>query len=237
MALKNCKDCGKNISTKAKACPSCGKPLRKRRTFTFFLLSILVAISVISGKNSKSDTPSGLSERSQGKSQTDLPVKLKSKAPPKSKAASEFKISQVNCGSADECIQTAVNLLQKGNGTDAISYYAEACKKGRSGACLMVGMSAAPDSPDAYEWYTRGCSIDGEKGICFKAINIDIRRGNIQQAKNIFISTCESDADGWCGRNMAPSGQSDDQIRKDMLKSLCKDGSHVACNALAAFWN
>ncbi|MEI6177143.1 MAG: zinc-ribbon domain-containing protein, partial [Verrucomicrobiota bacterium] len=30
MALIKCKECGKEISTSAKACPSCGAPLKKR---------------------------------------------------------------------------------------------------------------------------------------------------------------------------------------------------------------
>lgn len=54
MALKACKECGHNVSTSAESCPSCGAPIKKRRSggrgggcllgvVAFFVLAALIA--------------------------------------------------------------------------------------------------------------------------------------------------------------------------------------------------
>lgn len=68
MALKTCKDCGTEVSTKAAACPKCGAPLKpKRRLLRFFgvvfgawaLISILFygVAYLILGSNKTSPVP------------------------------------------------------------------------------------------------------------------------------------------------------------------------------------
>lgn len=50
MALVACKECGENVSTKAKACPHCGNPVKKGTFFRdafFALVIIFVFYSVI----------------------------------------------------------------------------------------------------------------------------------------------------------------------------------------------
>lgn len=46
MALENCKECGAQISSKAKQCPSCGAPI-KRTSFLTKLAAIFIAFIVI----------------------------------------------------------------------------------------------------------------------------------------------------------------------------------------------
>jgi len=47
MALKKCKECGKEISSKAKVCPSCGAKNKTRSKFIGFLAVILIGIGLI----------------------------------------------------------------------------------------------------------------------------------------------------------------------------------------------
>lgn len=48
MAIKKCKECGKDISTKAKICPNCGAPVKKSHSFLKFL-GILVLLFIFFG--------------------------------------------------------------------------------------------------------------------------------------------------------------------------------------------
>ena len=58
MALTNCKECGKEVSTKAETCPHCGTPLRKQPTQygcgTLILVGIVALILI--GVFSSNDT-------------------------------------------------------------------------------------------------------------------------------------------------------------------------------------
>ncbi len=63
MALKKCKECGKEISTKAKECPHCGVPAKKKAgcgSIALVLLGLLIIISILGSlgsKESKTTTP------------------------------------------------------------------------------------------------------------------------------------------------------------------------------------
>lgn len=47
MALINCRECGKEISNKAKSCPSCGMVLRKKTsTFHYYVIGLLVLLLI-----------------------------------------------------------------------------------------------------------------------------------------------------------------------------------------------
>lgn len=70
--IKQCKVCGKDIATSAKACPYCGaknkKPIYKR--WWFILLAILIVLSIIGSLGgTDTDTP------------TDAPAKVEEKEP------------------------------------------------------------------------------------------------------------------------------------------------------------
>lgn len=61
MALKKCKECGKDVSTEAQKCPNCGAPVKRSRSFgCFTLISILFLLGLISSlfDNDKSVAPS-----------------------------------------------------------------------------------------------------------------------------------------------------------------------------------
>ena len=47
MALKNCKECGKEVSTKADTCPNCGAPIKAKGVGCVGCLTILILIGVI----------------------------------------------------------------------------------------------------------------------------------------------------------------------------------------------
>ena len=49
MALIKCKECGGDVSKKAKACPSCGAPAKKKTTRLTWLVLIFAGAVVISG--------------------------------------------------------------------------------------------------------------------------------------------------------------------------------------------
>jgi len=42
MALKKCKECGKEISSDADKCPNCGKPQKKRNALGYFVAIIII---------------------------------------------------------------------------------------------------------------------------------------------------------------------------------------------------
>jgi len=56
VALYACKECGENVSTKARACPHCGNPVKKRtfvRDGAFALIIIFIFFSIIVTLRSK----------------------------------------------------------------------------------------------------------------------------------------------------------------------------------------
>jgi hypothetical protein len=61
MALTKCKECGKEISTEAKSCPSCGVVLKKKTGYFFYivvsLLIVILLFMVGSLMNSDSTKP------------------------------------------------------------------------------------------------------------------------------------------------------------------------------------
>jgi len=63
MAMKNCKECGKEISSKAKQCPHCGAKLKggfiKKVFITFAILIILIIVFAPSEGNDGSATSTG----------------------------------------------------------------------------------------------------------------------------------------------------------------------------------
>lgn len=55
MALRKCKECGKDVSTKAKSCPNCGAIVKKQTScLTYFVVIILaiIIIKMIAGSSS-----------------------------------------------------------------------------------------------------------------------------------------------------------------------------------------
>jgi len=47
MALRKCKECGGNVSSKAKACPSCGAPLKQSTSAATGCLAIVAVVTVV----------------------------------------------------------------------------------------------------------------------------------------------------------------------------------------------
>lgn len=67
MALKNCKECGKEVSTKADKCPHCGAKV-KSRIGCLGLIGIFILIGIIGsflGKSNKTNTKSSTSSTSK----------------------------------------------------------------------------------------------------------------------------------------------------------------------------
>lgn len=68
MALVKCKECGEQISTKAKSCPKCGAATPKKTSlFTWFVLVFIIAVIYFS---TQSTTPDSASTTSTSKSPT-----------------------------------------------------------------------------------------------------------------------------------------------------------------------
>jgi hypothetical protein len=64
MALTKCHECGQDVSTQAKACPTCGAPVKKpsgarRGLFLLAVLGVLSLIGLTTRDRSTSDLPSG----------------------------------------------------------------------------------------------------------------------------------------------------------------------------------
>lgn len=59
MALKKCKECGKEVSTKAESCPSCGAVLKKKTGFLTYIVAgflILIVLGVIGSLMNENST-------------------------------------------------------------------------------------------------------------------------------------------------------------------------------------
>ncbi len=68
MALKKCKECGKEISSKAKTCPNCGAPIKKQiSTGSGCLIIILFVIFIAWIFSSVFDTPSSIPSSTSAK--------------------------------------------------------------------------------------------------------------------------------------------------------------------------
>lgn len=57
MKLVKCSDCGTEISPRAKQCPSCGAPVKKRTSRIGLLLLAVVSVGVVGAFAGKSSTP------------------------------------------------------------------------------------------------------------------------------------------------------------------------------------
>jgi RNA polymerase subunit RPABC4/transcription elongation factor Spt4 len=77
MALIKCKECGEQVSTKAKTCPSCGaKPPKKTSAFTWFVLGLILFTIYIAKQNpSTNTTASGNTQASSSATNTATPTK------------------------------------------------------------------------------------------------------------------------------------------------------------------
>ena len=76
MALKKCKECGKEVSTKAKECPSCGAPVKSSSSIgclTIIAVIFLIGIIGFLFNNDKSD---------KSINNTSIPVAPKAVTPP-----------------------------------------------------------------------------------------------------------------------------------------------------------
>lgn len=57
MALIKCTDCGEKISKKAKSCPKCGAPVKKKTSLFTWLVTIFIVLVVVSAITTKDNRP------------------------------------------------------------------------------------------------------------------------------------------------------------------------------------
>ena len=57
MALKKCKECGNEISSKAEACPQCGAPQKKKTSIVTWFVLILILFGVVGAIFDSLNTP------------------------------------------------------------------------------------------------------------------------------------------------------------------------------------
>src|SRR5690554_8166700 len=66
MALKNCKECGEKVSTKAKTCPKCGAKAPKKTSFLTWAVLVLIVFVVIGVMRQEASlTPEERAERAE----------------------------------------------------------------------------------------------------------------------------------------------------------------------------
>lgn len=78
MAMKSCKECGNQVSTKAPTCPTCGAPVKKKSSlggWIGILLILFLLIPFLSSNNSSTNTSSASTSKtpSSSKTKTDSP--------------------------------------------------------------------------------------------------------------------------------------------------------------------
>ena len=91
MALKTCKECGQQVSSRAKGCPSCGAPVRKG--FGGCGCLAIIAVFVIAGLANPSNRKSSLTTSSKPNttSQPKSPSQPKTSSSSKAKTKKESK--------------------------------------------------------------------------------------------------------------------------------------------------
>ena len=67
MSLVKCRECGSGVSSKAKACPQCGAPVKRKHPVASGCLVVLVVVIFISIVGSCNDAPSGSRRRESGR--------------------------------------------------------------------------------------------------------------------------------------------------------------------------
>jgi hypothetical protein len=65
MALVNCKECGQEVSQKAKSCPKCGAPIKKKTSWVIWVVLIFVVLWLIGYLSEKGSSPSSSTVSSQ----------------------------------------------------------------------------------------------------------------------------------------------------------------------------
>lgn len=84
MALVKCKECGEEVSNKAKSCPKCGaKAPKKTSLLTWLVLSLIILGVYVSGQSTDRTTEASSKVSSSEKSETIKSEKVKKVAPPK----------------------------------------------------------------------------------------------------------------------------------------------------------
>lgn len=92
MAMKKCKECGEEISTKAKACPKCGAVAPKKTSlFTWIILIFIIFIVYAVSQTPSTSTRSSSSKSSS--SQSSSIVKAKAQKPTWNTTESKDKMS------------------------------------------------------------------------------------------------------------------------------------------------
>ena len=142
--------------------------------------------------------------------------------------------TDVNCGSAKECVVTAYHLAKQGKLFKANEYRANACDKGFAGGCHLIGMYyifGKKNLKDKYrrkeatKWYKRACTMTPKQGYCFTLVDILIYETKFKEALPYFNSFCTGV--GYNCRIFATSKYS------KFLNYGCKSGSTAACNLKA----
>lgn len=84
MALVKCKECGEEVSNKAKSCPKCGAKAPKKTSLLTWLVLILIILGVyVSGQSTDKTTKPSAKVNSSEKSGTIKYEKVKKVTPPK----------------------------------------------------------------------------------------------------------------------------------------------------------
>ena len=84
MALVKCKECGEEVSNKAKSCPKCGAKAPKKTSLLTWLVLILIILGIYtSSQSTDSATKSPAKVSSSEKNETIKSEKVKKAAPPK----------------------------------------------------------------------------------------------------------------------------------------------------------
>lgn len=66
MTLKKCKECGAEVSNKAKACPQCGSPVKKRTSLITWLVLIIIIAYFLGSFTSEKNSSQGIAEDDRG---------------------------------------------------------------------------------------------------------------------------------------------------------------------------
>lgn len=146
MALKKCKECGEQISTKAEACPKCGaKAPKKTSAFTWFVL-VLIVLGVYAANTSH--TPSRSQSSSSGStsgSSKPNPVAVKTPEPTWDNTRSKDEMTGKRSSyAASPTVSSKAPMAFPYQSTKA--WLGVGCDKGNEWA--YIGFSTAPNLND-----------------------------------------------------------------------------------------
>lgn len=127
MAVVACRECGKPVSTKAHACPSCGAPTKRRTSmFTWIVggfFTVAVVLAIVMSEISRRDKDERDAQAAQQAAARVAAMTPEQRAAEAAKRAAETKRAEQREAAFRRALITAKAIRESANDPDSISFH------------------------------------------------------------------------------------------------------------------